>query len=61
MEVECSIFGWTATGMRLNQGIGEYIERREVERLLEKAHQRGREQRDREIYSNHSCIGCPHD
>lgn len=41
--VDARVLHWTATGMRETGGIGDYIEKREVERLLEEAHQRGYE------------------
>ena len=40
MIIDANILKWTAIGMR-KEGIGEYIEKREVERLLEEAHKRG--------------------
>lgn len=43
IEVDATVFHWTATGMRTTGGIGDYIEKREVERLLEEAYRRGRD------------------
>ena len=44
MTVNARVLHWTATGMRESGGIGDYIEVRDAERLLEEAHARGREQ-----------------
>jgi hypothetical protein len=40
MEVTAPVLKWTAVGMR-PKGLGEYIEKREVERLLDEAYRRG--------------------
>ena len=42
MIVDARVLHWTAMGMRESGGIGDYIEVREVERLLEEAHARGK-------------------
>lgn len=47
IEVEARLLYWTAQGMRATvpaPGGEGYIERREVERLLEEAHARGKRQ-----------------
>ena len=41
MIVDARVLHWTAMGMREAGGIGDYIEVREAERLLEQAHARG--------------------
>lgn len=43
MEIEAHLWYWTEHGMRRG-GVGNgYIEKREVESLLEEAHRRGKE------------------
>lgn len=46
MEIEATVYHWTQTGMRKGAALAgdTYIERSEVERLLEAAHRRGYEQ-----------------
>lgn len=41
IEVDAIVYHWTAMGMRQSGGIGDYIEKREAERLLEEAYRRG--------------------
>jgi hypothetical protein len=53
MIVDAVVYHWTATGMRETGGIGEYIEKREAERLLEEAHRRGIEQGKRQAYEQY--------
>lgn len=42
ITVDARVLKWTATGMR-SEGIGEYVEKREAERLLEEAYRKGYE------------------
>lgn len=41
MEVKAVLWFWTPGGMK--SGAGEYVARRDAERLLEEAHERGRQ------------------
>lgn len=42
MEVEVEVYIWTSTGMRRTPSNDGYVTTRDLERLLEEAHERGR-------------------
>lgn len=44
MIVDAEIWIWTSTGMRRTPSNEGFIATREIERLLEEAHERGRQQ-----------------